>query len=89
MLTTIVGGFCCKAGQGHWVNVLKTMPEKFKYYEEQEQEIIKSIGKDVSMMKKIRDGETQTYTLKQLREDYERNEQIDLFDVGGCGCFND
>lgn len=83
------GGFCCKAGQGHWVNVLKTMPEKFEFYENQEQEIIKKIGKDVSMMKKVRDGETQTYTLKQLREDYEKNKQIDMFDVGGCGCFND
>lgn len=46
------GGFCCKAGQGHWANVLETMPEKFKEYEEKEQEIIKYIGKDVSMMKK-------------------------------------
>ena len=84
------GGFCCKAGQGHWANVLETMPEKFKEYEEKEQEIIKYIGKDVSMMKKIKNGKAETYTLKQLREDYEKDKsQIDLFDVCGCGCFSE
>ena len=66
------------------------MPNKFREYEEKEQEIIKYIGKDVSMMKKIRNGKAETYTLKQLREDYEKDKsQIDLFDVGGCGCFSD
>ena len=84
------GGFCCKAGQGHWVNVLEKMPEKFKEYEEKEHEIIKYIGKDVSMMKKIRNGKAETYTLKQLKEDYEKDKsQIDLFDIGGCGCFSE
>lgn len=84
------GGFCCKAGQGHWAKVLEKMPEKFKYYENQEQEIIKLIGKDVSMMKKRKNGETYTYTLKQLREDYETDKsQIDMCDIGGCGCFTE
>ena len=84
------GGFCCKAGQGHWAHVLETMPEKFREYEEKEQEIIKKIGKDVSMMKKIKNGKAETYTLKQLREDYEKDKnQIDIFDIGGCGCFSE
>lgn len=81
------GGFCCKAGQGHWKRVLETMPNKFAYYEEQEQDIIKHIGKNVAMMKKTVNGETFPYTLKQLREDYEKDiSNIDLFDIGGCGC---
>lgn len=42
------------------------------------------------MMKKIRNGKAETYTLKQLREDYEKDKnQIDLFDIGGCGCFSE
>ena len=83
------GGFCCKAGQGHWVKVLQTMPEKFKKWEEKEEEVRRSIGKDVAMMKKTKNGVTSPYTLKQLRLDYEHNEQLDLFDIGGCGCFSE
>lgn len=66
------------------------MPDKFKYYEKQEQEIIEYIGKDVSMMKKIRNGKTERYTLKQLREDYEKDKKtVDPYDIGGCGCFTE
>ena len=40
--------------------------------------------------KKIKNGKAETYTLKQLREDYEKDKsQIDLFDIGGCGCFSE
>jgi len=38
------GGFCCKAGQGHWAHVFETMPEKFKEYEENEELTISPIA---------------------------------------------
>lgn len=47
------------------------MPEKFREWEEQEQEVIKHIRKDVAMLKKTKNGETKPYTLRQLRLDYE------------------
>lgn len=46
------GGFCCKAGQGHWARVLQEMPDKFKQWEQEEEEVRQHIGKDVAMMKK-------------------------------------
>jgi 3'-phosphoadenosine 5'-phosphosulfate sulfotransferase (PAPS reductase)/FAD synthetase len=82
------GAFCCRAGQGHWVRVLEKLPERFAQYEEKEEEIRQYLNADVAMMKKTKNGVTIPYTLKQLREDYEKDgTQIDMFDIGGCGCF--
>ena len=82
------GGFCCRAGQGHFANLLEKLPERFKEYEKQEEEMRQFLNKDVAMMKKTKNGITSPYTLRQLREDYEKDsKQIDMFDIGGCGCF--
>lgn len=81
------GGFCCRAGQGHFANLLQKMPERFAEYEQKEQDLREYLDADVAMMKKTRNKVTSPYTLKQLREDMEHNCQIDMFDIGGCGCF--
>lgn len=81
------GGFCCRAGQGHFANLLEKMPERFMEYEQKEQELREFLQADVSMMKKTKNKVTSPYTLRQLREDVQQNCQIDMFDVGGCGCF--
>lgn len=123
------GGFCCRAGQGHFATLLKQMPERFAHYEVKEEEIRQFLNKDVSMLKKTKsttvfvepiannieeldlnnidederedyiekaingyykkDKQTYTYTLRQLREDIEAKEKIDMNDIGGCGCFVD
>jgi hypothetical protein len=76
------GGFCVKAGQGHFANLLRTMPDRYAFHEEKEQAIRHFLGKDVSILK---DG----LTLKSLREKIESRGEIDLFEIGGCGCFAD
>jgi hypothetical protein len=83
------GGFCVRAGQGHFINLLKTMPERYAHHEAKEQEMRDFLGKDVSILRRQRKGVKEYITLKQLREEWEANntEQIDLFDIGGCGCF--
>lgn len=85
------GGFCCRAGQGHFANLLKQMPERFAYYEAKEEEMREFLGKDVSILRRTRNGKRYNLTLRQLREELEadRTEQIDFADVGGCGCFVD
>lgn len=67
----IAVGFCCKAGQSHWINVLEKMPDKFREYEEAEQEVIKHIRKRCSYDEKTKNKITTPYTLNQLRIDYE------------------
>lgn len=81
------GGFCCRAGQGHFANLLKQLPERYAEVEAKEEEMRQYLGKDIAMMKKTTKGVTKQYTLRQLREDIEAKQQIDLFDIGGCGCF--
>lgn len=80
------GGFCCRAGQGHFANLLEQMPERFAYYEAKEEEMRQFLGKDIAMMKKTKNKVTFPYTLRQLREDVEAKKPVDMTDVGGCGC---
>ncbi|WBK39939.1 phosphoadenosine phosphosulfate reductase [PinkBerry-associated phage LS06-2018-MD08] len=81
------GARCVKAGQGHWINVLKTLPNRFKEMKDFENMMREKIG-DYSYLKITRKTIKSSYTLEQLEKDYlERPEQLDLFDIGGCGCF--
>lgn len=85
------GGFCVRAGQGHFANLLKQLPERFAYHEKKEQEMREYLGRDdVSILTRTIDKVEHTFTLKQLRETVESQpDQIDMFDLGGCGCFVD
>ncbi len=82
------GGFCVRAGQGHFVNLLEKNPALYRYHEDREQEIRAYLGKDVAMLKRTRNKVTRPLTLRELREEYEAgSKQIDMTDIGGCGCF--
>lgn len=81
------GGFCVRAGQGHFANLLQQNRELFLYHEQREREFRKWIGKDVSILRKQQKGVRFTYTLEQLRKDIEANREVDMNDIGGCGCF--
>lgn len=88
------GGFCVRGGQGHFKHLLETQPDLYKFHEDKEQALSKSIlektGEKRSILKKIVKGETVFLTLKELREQIEKEpSQIDMFDIGGCGCFVD
>lgn len=80
------GGFCIKAGIGHFVHLLKTMPERYAYHEEQERLIRLRLG-DVSILRDRRKGHEGPLTLRALRERHQGGDkQLDLLDWGGCGC---
>lgn len=83
------GGFCVRAGQGHFINLLKQMPERYAYHEMKEIEMLEYLERDdISILTQTINGDKQNLTLKQLREKYESEpQQIDMFDIGGCGCF--
>lgn len=84
------GGFCIKAGQGHYANLLRSMPERYAKHEAMEQAIRAYLGKDVSVMTDRRgDGKKKPLTLKDFRIRVESGAQVDAFDIGGCGCFSD
>ncbi|HLG26516.1 MAG TPA: hypothetical protein VI423_01890 [Paenisporosarcina sp.] len=84
------GGGCVRAGQGHFVNLLKQLPFVYQEWEVNEQQMRDFLDKDVSMLRRTKKGERTNLTLKKLREEVEsdQKEQIDMFDIGGCGCFS-
>jgi 3'-phosphoadenosine 5'-phosphosulfate sulfotransferase (PAPS reductase)/FAD synthetase len=96
------GGFCVRAGQGHFAHLLKDNRELYLHHEEKEQEMREYLGKDYSILKRtkmvwkdnghggrFKDRVIHQLTLNQLREELESNQtdDIDFQDVGGCGCF--
>lgn len=81
------GGFCVKAGHAQFKLLLDTMPERFAYHEQKEQELRDLLGKDVAILRDRRGGKTKPLTLRAFRERIEAGGQCDLFDWGGCGCF--
>ncbi|MFP5513303.1 MAG: hypothetical protein ACLGJC_09505 [Alphaproteobacteria bacterium] len=84
------GGWCCKAGQGHFAHLLRTMPERYAHHEAQEEAMRDYLGKDVSMMSDRSGGKgKKPLTMKSLRERIQAGGQVDMFEIGGCGCFMD
>jgi hypothetical protein len=82
------GGGCVRAGQGQFKKLLETMPERFATWEAKEQEMREFLDKDVAILSEVVAGVKKPLPLIELRQRIERQpEQIDLFDIGGCGCF--
>lgn len=83
-------GGCVKAGQGQFVHLLRTRPAVFAEWEREEQGLRDHLGKPVAILRDRRGGTTRPLTLRELRErEASTPEQLDLLDLGGCGCFVD
>ncbi len=78
--------FCCRAGKSHFVHLLKTMPERYRYFEEREERLRARIG-DYTILREQRSGVRRRITLRRLRERVEAAERaeavLDPTDAGG------
>lgn len=85
------GGGCVRAGQGQFKKLLELNPERYKVWEEKEQELRRHLGKDVAILRDRRGGKSTPLTLSRFRERNEDNQLtlLDVDDIGGCGCFVD
>lgn len=81
------GGFCIRAGQGHFARLLQEMPERYRKHENSEQELRDFLGKDVAILRNRRGGITRPMTLRAFRQRLEDGEEHDELEIGGCGCF--
>jgi hypothetical protein len=81
------GGFCVKAGQAWFKNLLEKMPDRYHFHEQKEQEIRSFLGKDLAILRH-RSGPKagQPMTLREFRLILEARGETDLFEWGGCGC---
>jgi hypothetical protein len=61
------GGTCVRAGQRQWKHLLETLPERYVYAQEREEELRQELG-DVGILRDRRGGEVRPLTLSQLRE---------------------
>lgn len=82
------GGGCVKAGQGHFKLLLEKLPDVYAEWERREEEVRVHIDRDdVAISRDYRQPGFPPMTLKQLRERIKAKTEIDKYDIGGCGCF--
>jgi len=83
------GGGCVRAGQAQFKKLFTVMPDRFAVWEQNEQKMRDLLG-DVSILTEVVKGEKQRLTLTTLRERVENQQPLfDELDFGGCGCFVD
>lgn len=83
------GGFCCKAGLGHYAALFKANPERYKHFEEEELSVYAAIGGTYPFFYKTENKIEIRLTLRDYRINYlEKNKvtEDELTEFGGCGC---
>ena len=83
------GGFCIKAGLGHYKALFEASPERYAEFEAKEADVYETIGAVYPFLKKTEDKVLRRLTLKQYREEYLEPNLVSLKDsqeYGGCGC---
>lgn len=78
------GGFCIKSGKAQFALLLRTMPERYKFHEENEERLRKLLGWKQTILRGK--GGKSPLSLKQFRELIEAQGDFDAYDWGGCGC---
>lgn len=84
------GGFCVRGGQGHFINLLQNNRDYYLFNESKELEMQEFLGReDVTILTRTVEGQEERLTLQKLREEWDSGLglQVDLYDIGGCGCF--
>lgn len=82
------GGGCVRAGQAQFALLLREHPERFRHWEQREQELRDHLDADVSILRDRTGGTSTPLTLLSFREGIEAQTQLfDPNDFGGCGCF--
>lgn len=82
------GGFCIKAGIGHFALLLEQMPVRYIEHELAEEAWQRATGKPNTVLRDRRKGKpTRPLSLRELRERIQGGGEVDRFEIGGCGCF--
>lgn len=83
------GGFCVKAGQAHFANLLETMPERYKFHEEKQEELMLKVPNVRPFLRMTVNGKLEYITLRQYREYLQAGKSYNVNETGGCNCFSD
>lgn len=83
-------GFCVRAGAGHFINLLRLMPERYRFHEDLEEEFREQVRAGATILTMTEDGKRTPMTLRELRLAVEAGPTDQFkYDIGGCGCFVD
>jgi 3'-phosphoadenosine 5'-phosphosulfate sulfotransferase (PAPS reductase)/FAD synthetase len=82
-------GGCVKAGQGQWARLYAENAARYEEFENRQEILMKDIPTLRPFLRITIDGVLHYLTLKEFRKRLEANAQIDMYDIGGCGCFLD
>ena len=81
------GGACVRAGQGAWAHLLKDNPALYAEWEVWEQDMRELAGPH-AILRDRSGGDHAPLPLVELRRRVQgQPDTVDLFDIGGCGCF--
>lgn len=83
------GGGCVKAGQAHWKLLLEKLPDRYRAWEVHEQEMRSLLGKNIAYMTEQRNKRKYPLTLRTFRLRMRKGKDCNIYDYGGCGCFQD
>lgn len=81
------GGGCVKAGQAQFELLLRTMPDRYAWWERNEEQLRADLGADVAILTDRTGGTRRPLTLREFRHRLEQ--QPSLFDAdewGACSC---
>ena len=83
------GGFCPKAGLGHYKALFKANRERYVDFELAELEVNNEIGEKYPFLRKSVNGVKNYITLQEYRVDYLERDLVtedESMEFGGCGC---
>lgn len=82
------GGGCVKAGLDQWALLLKTMPERYRWHEDRQEELFTKNPDAKPFLRKTIAGIETYISLKEFRTKYNKvSEEQQELDFGGCGCW--
>jgi hypothetical protein len=83
------GGFCVKAGLGHYAKLLQGDRDQYIRFEQLEQGVYDKVSNAIPFLKKQTNGAIRRITLQEYRNMLEEGTQLtdnEATSFGGCGC---
>lgn len=84
------GGGCVRGGHAQWRLLLETFPDRYAWWEREEQATREMLGKNVTILRDRRGGTSKPLSLRDFRlRIADDRSNCDDDDWGACGCFMD
>lgn len=83
------GGFCVKAGQAHFENLLRKIPDVYAHHEAKQEELMQVLPTAKPFLRMTIEKKLNYMTMREFRQHLQAGGGFNNTDRGGCGCFSD